>query len=158
MLCNCGSLKNYEECCGKFISGEVVPKSAEELMKSRYTAYTTQNIDYIMNTHDRATLNEVSRDILEEWSTSSKWLSLQILNCEKGCESDKEGIVEFIAKYELHGAVHSHHEKSLFIKDNGKWYYSKALPIDMTIKKESKAGRNDPCPCGSGKKYKKCCG
>ena len=27
-----------------------------------------------------------------------------------------------------------------------------------TIRKEKKIGRNDPCPCGSGKKYKKCCG
>jgi preprotein translocase subunit SecA len=27
-----------------------------------------------------------------------------------------------------------------------------------TVVKDKKIGRNDPCPCGSGKKYKKCCG
>ncbi len=35
----------------------------------------------------------------------------------------------------------------------------KGLPLNLTVKSSSsKTGRNDPCPCGSGKKYKKCCG
>lgn len=156
--CSCGSLKSYEECCERFISGKATPETAEELMKSRYTAYTIHDIDYIMNTHEPSRLNEISREILADWSNSSKWISLEIVKTENGEMNDKEGIVEFIAKYEIHGAVHSHHEKSRFVKLENKWYYSEALPLDLTIKNESKIGRNDVCPCGSGKKYKKCCG
>jgi hypothetical protein len=35
---------------------------------------------------------------------------------------------------------------------------TKAYKRSKTVVKEKKTGRNDPCPCGSGKKYKKCCG
>ena len=35
---------------------------------------------------------------------------------------------------------------------------TKAFKKSKTVVKEVRIGRNDPCPCGSGKKYKKCCG
>lgn len=86
--------------CGKFISGKAIPETAVEMMKSRYSAYTVHDIDYIMNTHEPARLSEISRDVLSNWATSSKWLSLEILKTEKGEKTDLEGIVEFVAKYE----------------------------------------------------------
>jgi SEC-C motif domain protein len=156
--CSCGNEKSYEECCSKFISGKAIPQTAVEMMKSRYTAYTVHDIEYIMNTHEPARLSEISRDVLSNWATTSKWISLEILKTEKGEKTDSEGIVEFIANYELHGAMHSHHEKSLFKKIDGKWFYSESMPLDATRKNENKVGRNDPCVCGSGKKSKKCCG
>ncbi len=150
--------KEFNDFCLKIISGESTADTALDLMKSRYFAYTSQNIDYIMNTHDPDTLSEISKEVLTEWSIHSKWISLEILDCKKGEKNDSEGIVEFKAIYEVCGVTHTHHEKSLFLKKDNKWFYNSAMPVDLTVKNENKTERNDPCFCGSGKKYKKCCG
>lgn len=141
-----------------FAEGKGTPETAEELMKSRYAAYTVGNIDYIMETHDPATREGISVEETEEWAKSSEWLGLEIISTEGGSPSDDQGIVEFKATYREAGEVQVHHEKSAFVKIEGKWYYHGWMPLQQTIVKEKKVGRNDPCPCGSGKKYKKCCG
>lgn len=156
--CVCGSGKDSGNCCIKFISGEKIPLTAEEIMRARYYAYTVHDMDYIMKTHDSETVGSISREILTDWSNSSKWISLDIVSTEKGSETDNDGIVEFIAIYEVDGVTYRHHEKSLFVKKEGKWYYNSKLPLNDTITNTDKVGRNDACPCGSGKKYKKCCG
>ena len=144
--------------CMEYIEGKAEPKTAEELMKSRYIAYTIGEIDYIIDTHDPATRNKISKEETEEWAKSSEWLELEIISTEAGTESDDEGIVEFKASFKENGALQVHHEKSAFVRIDGKWYYHGWMPLQQTIVKEKKVGRNDPCPCGSGKKYKKCCG
>ncbi len=156
--CVCGSGKEQTDCCSKYLTGEKVPLTAEELMRSRYYAYTVQDIDYIMTTHDSDTVGSISRDVLSDWAKYSKWISLEIVSKEQGNENDDKGIVEFIAIYEVDGVINRHHERSLFVKKDGKWYYNSKLPVNETIVNKEVAGRNDPCPCGSGKKYKKCCG
>ena len=150
--------KDMVKRCMEYIEGKAEPKTAEELMKSRYTAYTIGNIDYIMDTHDPATSKDISKEETEEWAKSSEWLGLEIISTEAGTESDDKGIVEFKATYRENGEVQVHHEKSAFVRVEGKWYYHGWMPLQQTIVKEKKIGRNDPCPCGSGKKYKKCCG
>ena len=47
--------------------------------------------------------------------------------------------------------------KEIFSEEELKKFY-KEQKESTTILKPKKIGRNDPCPCGSGKKYKKCCG
>lgn len=133
-------------------------KTALELMKARYEAYKNGDIKFIKETHDPETAINVSWEDTEEWAKNSKWLGLEILSVVDGKEDDEKGIVEFKAFYEENNEKRVHHEKSLFVKNNGKWYYKKWLPIQGTIEKNEKIGRNDICPCGSGKKYKKCCG
>lgn len=150
--------KDMIERCMEYIDGKSEPKTAEELMKSRYTAYATGNIDYIMDTHDPETKEGISKEETEEWAKNSEWLGLEILATEAGQEEDERGIVEFKATFVEGGEEHIHHEKSAFVKKDGKWYYHGWMPLQQTIVKEKKIGRNDPCPCGSGKKYKKCCG
>ena len=144
--------------CMEYIEGKAEPKTAEELMKSRYIAYTIGNIDYIMDTHDPATRDKISKADTEEWAKSSEWLGLEIISTEAGTESDDKGVVEFKASFKENGELQAHHEKSAFVRIDGKWYYHGWMPLQQTIVKEKKVGRNDPCPCGSGKKYKKCCG
>ena len=156
--CNCGSGLNFDECCDKYLSGRQIPETPEQLMRSRYTAFTKHDIDYIMNTHNPDNRDKISKAVMKDWAVNSKWISLEIISTEKGGKDDLEGIVEFKAKYETDKLVHTHHEKSLFIKKDNIWYYSDDMPLDKTIKNDKKIGRNDPCPCGSGKKYKKCCG
>jgi SEC-C motif-containing protein len=71
-----------------------------------------------------------------------------------------EALVEFIASFREEGQLHRHHEVARFLRDQDRWYYMDgAAPKPQTLRHEQpKVGRNDPCPCGSGKKYKKCCG
>ncbi len=142
----------------KMVEGSLDAKTALDLMKSRYLSYTLGEIDYIMETHDPATRDKISKEATEEWAKSSEWKGLEIVSVEGGEESDDRGIVEFKAYFSEDGRDQIHHEKSLFVKKDGRWYYNGWQPLQGTIVKEKKVGRNDPCTCGSGKKYKKCCG
>ena len=133
-------------------------KTAEELMRARYHAYETCDMEFIKESHDPDNTEGIDWAECEKWARESQWLGLEILSTTKGGEDDKDGIVEFKATYIENGKTIVHHERSYFVKKNGVWFYQKWLPITSTRINENKVGRNDPCPCGSGKKYKKCCG
>ena len=133
-------------------------KTAEELMRARYHAYETCNMEFIKESHDPDNTEGIDWAECEKWARESQWLGLEIISTIKGGEDDKDGIVEFKATYIENGKTIVHHERSYFVKKNGVWFYQKWLPITSTRINENKVGRNDPCPCGSGKKYKKCCG
>jgi len=156
--CPCGKELTYEECCKPYITGEKLPLTAEDTMRSRYTSYVVGEIDYIYNTHNPETRNGLSKKEIKHWSESTNWNKLEIIETVKGGENDIDGIVEFKGYYEEDGKTLFHHERSVFVKIDGKWMYDTAISTQKTIKKDVKVGRNDPCPCGSGKKYKKCCG
>ena len=133
-------------------------KTAEELMRARYHAYETCNMEFIKESHDPDNTEGIDWAECEKWARESQWLGLEIISTTKGGEDDKDGIVEFKATYIENGKTIVHHERSYFVKRNGVWFYQKWLPITSTRINENRVGRNDPCPCGSGKKYKKCCG
>jgi SEC-C motif-containing protein len=159
MTCPCGRGETLEACCGPVLGGAAA-QTAEDLMRSRYTAYTLGNIDHVVATHDPATRDTVDRAASEAWSKQSTWLGLDVLATEAGGAADETGMVEFVAKFTLAGRVQQHHERSRFRKEDGHWYYvdgdvQKARPVERDA---PKVGRNEPCPCGSGKKFKKCHG
>lgn len=133
-------------------------KTAEELMRARYHAYETCDMEFIKESHDPDNTDGIDWAECEKWARESQWLGLEIISTTKGGENDNDGIVEFKATYIENGKTIVHHERSYFVKKNGVWFYQKWLPITSTRINENKIGRNDPCPCGSGKKYKKCCG
>ncbi|MEF2144079.1 MAG: YchJ family protein [Desulfovibrionaceae bacterium] len=158
-LCPCNSWKTYDECCGPILAGEITAPTAEALMRSRYTAYAVKNVEYL-----RDTLTEDQREGFDmegamNWAESAEWLGLEILDTEDGGENSAEGFVDFIARYVQGGAKQAHRETARFRKEDGKWLY-----VDGDVRGEPqkratpKIGRNDPCHCGSGKKFKKCCG
>jgi SEC-C motif-containing protein len=153
-LCPCGSNKNFGECCEPLIKGLRNADSAEELMCSRYTAYTLQNIDYILATTHKSKTAEMNVEEIKEWSRSTEWNKLEIVSLPKPNQ------VEFIAYYRDGTELKRHHELATFKKDGEKWFFLDAeFPKPTTyVNRETKVGRNDPCPCGSKKKYKKCCG
>jgi SEC-C motif-containing protein len=82
-----------------------------------------------------------------------------ITRTEDGGPEDKEGHVEFIASFSEGGARREHHEMASFSREDGIWYFveGNVLPPKQVVRETPKVGRNEPCPCGSGKKYKKCC-
>ena len=156
--CPCGSGLEYSLCCEPYISGAKNPTTAEALMRSRYAAYVEHEIDYIIETCTHDEKDNIDYKQTKNWSEKSNWLGLKILSTEKGGIADNEGMVEFQALYEMDGLSENHHEKASFKKINGRWLYDKGYMIPKTvIRSGPKVGRNDPCPCGSGKKYKHCC-
>jgi SEC-C motif-containing protein len=158
-ICPCGSGVAYEKCCGPYLAGTISPLTAEALMRSRYTAYVRHDIDYIVDTCVKNDEEGIDIDATRKWSQESEWLGLKIVKTEKGGATDSEGIVEFVASYKQKGKKEDHHEKALFVKKAGTWFYDTGkLVVDTVVREAPKVGRNEPCPCGSGKKYKQCHG
>ena len=157
--CPCNSGLSYSECCEPYISGAKNAPTAEALMRSRYTAYVEHAIDYIVDTCTQDEKDRIDVRQTRTWSEKSKWLGLKILSAEKGGPDDTEGSVEFEALYEMDGLSDTHHEKAKFKKKGSRWLYEEGTIIPKTVVRSGpKVGRNDPCPCGSGRKYKHCCG
>ncbi len=157
--CPCGKTESYSACCGKIHAGSAA-LTAEQLMRARYSAYVTGLIAFISATNDPETGGEFDPEAAEKWSRESKWLGLEIIATRDGGSGDPEGEVEFKARYRVDGVEETHHEVSLFRRDakSGRWYYrdGKTLRTPL-VRSVPKTGRNDPCPCGSGRKFKKCC-
>ncbi|MBU0505139.1 MAG: YchJ family protein [bacterium] len=155
--CPCGTGINYENCCQPYLLGSEKPDTAEKLLRSRYTAYVVGNTDYIFETHHPETVSTLDKQGVIEWSRDSKWLNLEIIKVDDSLKSSGETLIEFAAQYSQEGVVHRHREVSLFKKEKDTWFFYD-MKKNPPLVKENKIGRNDPCPCGSGKKYKKCCG
>lgn len=157
--CPCGSGNDFTGCCEPIIKGTSDAPTAASLMRARYSAYTTGDIDFIVDSTHPDHREDMDVEEITSWSQQSTWTSLEIVDTEEGTERDDAGMVEFKANFELGGQALSHHERSDFEKQDGKWYFVDGQPVQTPIKRaQPKVGRNDPCVCGSGKKFKKCCG
>lgn len=158
--CPCGRPLSLEKCCGRYISGEAIPETPEDLMRSRYTAFATHAIAYLVDTHHPDTRGEIDRAEVERYSRGMQWLRLDVLACEEGQAGDEQGWVEFMARFRQGKDEKLHHERSLFRRHHGRWFFHSAHEPTRApaVREQPKVGRNQPCPCGSGKKYKKCCG
>lgn len=159
--CPCGSGLALAECCRPLIDGEQRAVEAETLMRARYVAHALGRTDFILKTHHPATRTDVDEAATARWATESDWLGLDIREVEGGGEDDASGRVEFVARYrDPAGRRHNHHEVSVFEKYHGQWFFRDAeLPtVEQFVRDRPKQRRNDPCACGSGRKYKKCCG
>ncbi len=159
MQCPCQSGVKYSHCCEPLIKGIKQAETAEQLMRARYTAYTQIQMDFIEQTHDPKTSQDIDMQGSREWAQTTNWDGLEIIETAQGGVDDEVGTVEFKATFLTEEGPQIHHELSKFHKRDGAWYYSDSSQPNQTVVRASpKVGRNDPCPCGSGKKYKKCCG
>ncbi|WP_461208710.1 YchJ family protein [Desulfocurvus sp. DL9XJH121] len=157
--CPCGSGRALEECCGPALDGTTPAATAEALMRSRYSAYALGNIDYVESTLAPAQRRKFDYEGAKHWSESATWQGLTVHETQDGGEADETGVVEFTAAFELSGTAQEHHEVAKFSRQDGAWVYAGGEVTGTTFRRETpKVGRNEPCPCGSGKKFKKCCG
>ncbi|OGV55932.1 MAG: hypothetical protein A2X49_08075 [Lentisphaerae bacterium GWF2_52_8] len=158
--CPCGSGISLQECCQPLIKGERKARTALELLRSRYTAYAKAEVDYVLATTHPSQRNEGDEKTVRDWAKSATWHGLEIVEADAGNEGDSEGKIEFIARYTEKNIPQEHHELALFKKEEGEWFFydARILPHKPFIRTQPKIGRNEPCSCGSGKKYKKCCG
>lgn len=149
--CPCGSLLEYPACCEPYILGAKIASKPAILMRSRYSAYVKKDADYLIKTwHPDCNAQEWREGIVQSF-THTNWLGLTVIAETTGAHNN-EAFVEFIARFadSNNAQISAMHERSRFLRLNEHWYYIDG--VRPTI------GRNEICPCGSGKKYKKCCG
>ena len=158
-LCPCGSGKEYCECCEPIIKQNALAASPEALMRSRYTAYVKQEIGWLKESLEATQRSDFDEASVTAWSKESEWLGIEIKQT-KTEEEKNIGWVEFNARFKQGNVTRNHHELGEFHKVGGAWFFYDGRAVKQeTVKKTTPdVGRNDPCPCGSGKKYKKCCG
>jgi len=157
-LCPCGSNADYTACCGRYHAAGTAP-TAETLMRSRYAAYALGKLDYIEATCAGPAAIAFDRAEAEILQLGTEWLGLEIVGTKKGRQGDSEGTVSFVARYRNNGEEAALSETSLFKRIDGRWFYwDRDAVANAAPPRATSIGRNDPCPCGSGKKFKKCCG
>lgn len=161
--CPCGSGRLLSACCGPYLTGPLGAPTAEALMRSRYTAFVLRDAAYLLSTWDPAH-RPAELDLRAD---PTEWLGLQIVGTEAGGEADQRGRVEFVARFRTRGTEQALHENSRFRRHGERWLY-----VDGEIERSDALdrgrgsgltgpagpGRNAPCPCGSGQKWKRCCG
>lgn len=146
--CPCNPQISYQACCQGYHEG-AIPRSAAALMRARYSAFVKHNIDFIQASTLPAQQAQLDLDAIKQWSQHSDWQGLEV-HSEALASDQSHSHVEFIAHWQDAQGRHQHQETSLFIKPAERWYfYDPNVPLP--------AKRNDPCPCASGLKFKKCC-
>lgn len=147
MKCPCCSQLDYEQCCEPFLKGKKKPSTPSELMRSRYTAFNIKDANYLYNTSSDDLKKQLTKEGLLESANAFQFVKLEVIDADNDW-------VEFKAAILAGNTLSPLHEKSTFVTTlNGEWRYDcgEIYPVgDVIIK------RNDPCPCGSGKKFKKC--
>lgn len=166
--CPCGSQKSYQHCCeplhlsvdaiAQIDIGPVEPvaqvaSSPEPLMRSRYCAFVLKNFDYIIKTHHVDFLGNLTLEQLQQ-GPDPTWLALEVLAADTKNYPDGSlhGTVTFKAWYKLAGEIDAIYERSEFVCQQGRWYYTQGQQMYAKPPR-----RNDPCVCLSGKKFKHCC-
>jgi len=155
MLCPCGSKKLFTLCCQAIINGGHA-NTAEQLMRSRYSAYATNNAQYIYDTYSELAQKNQSVADIAQWAKQCKWIKLTIHQSTLAVSKHQTDKVEFSAHYLQKNKLFCLRELSSFIKENGNWRY-----VDGDIRfhdYQEKIKANQLCPCGSTKKFKRCCG
>lgn len=157
--CYCGSKLAFEDCCEPIILRKKEAPTAESLMRSRYSAYASIAPEYLLESTYFKERDKFSKNEITNWAKENQWQKLEIISTKNGQISDEKGEVIFKAYFKnVDGVPFIHHEHSTFVKENGKWFYVNGIMNPQNTFSEALINRNDPCICGSGKKYKKCCG
>lgn len=155
MRCYCCSNKLFSQCCQPFVEGMRLPQTAEQLMRSRFTAYAIHRYDYALNTYSREKRSTLSVTQLEESAAGAVWFALSVMPSQTVSLDNESDMVEFTAYYFEGKSLFQLHETSSFLKEEGRWRYHDGVLADDCGK--VKYGRNLPCLCNSGKKFKQCC-
>jgi len=153
-LCPCGSKHHFDECCGPIIAGAPAP-SAEALVRSRYTAFATHALDHVARTHAPEVRDDFNRAEAERLAEQCEWLGLEI---RRATETGDTAEIEFVVRFRRDRQDLARATVSNFRRDNGQWLYVSSANPRIAQRHVTKVGPNDPCPCNSGKKAKKCCG
>ena len=115
MNCYCDLDQTYVNCCELFISGQAIPPDPVSLMRSRYSAFASSNVEYLKATwHPKFRPSQLTLEI------EQKWIGLKILH---SAEKSDSGEVKFVARYKINGKAYRLEEHSLFSRVDGRWYF-----------------------------------
>ncbi|CAA7622664.1 YchJ family protein [Magnetospirillum sp. UT-4] len=154
--CPCGSGRDFDACCGPLLAGAPAP-APEALMRARYVAFLQADMAYLTRTLAPEKQAEFDAVEVEMSAKDASGLGFELRKVESG--EDGTASVEYVARFKVRGEPYLHHELASFRHENGDWLYVDGeVNPRQAPRQVEKVGRNDPCPCGSGKKYKKCCG
>ena len=158
--CPCASKKPFSACCEPYLTGKAAAPTAEALMRARYSSYATGEIDFIEKSQAPEGRALFDRAASEKWAKESVWKGLTVVSTKDGGPGDETGVVSFTAAYSQDGRDYEHQEIAFFRKEGSNWFFIEGKPPkpEMMVKTGPDLGRNDPCHCGSGKKFKKCHG
>ena len=153
-----GSPLPYAQCCEPLHKGDRVADTAEILMRSRYAAFVLVLPDYIVATTLPAQQALLDKAAIKEWAIATDWAGLEIVQ-HLAKLGKRYAQVEFKAYFNSESGLQAHHELSTFVKATeqaGKsspinWYF-----LDPTV--AMNVTQKQPCLCGSGEKFKRCCG
>ena len=148
LACPCGQ-GDYQYCCQPLHVGQAHAETASQLMRSRYSAFALQQIDYIVQTTVLGQQASLDVGAIADWSKSNQWLKLEVLNSNEKLDKN-HAQVEFKAHYHDGKQTQIHHEISHFVQHQARWYF-----LDPTTGQQPTM--KQPCICGSGKKFKQCC-
>jgi SEC-C motif-containing protein len=152
-LCRCGSNMEFSHCCEPFVTHTKKPETAEQLMRSRFTAFCLQNCQYLVDTHHPSKRSSNDLSALQNDFQTTSWLTLTVHNSHQGGSFDDIGTVEFSAVFHQNNQFYELRETSSFIKQQ-QWFYLNGEPQIKPFYYKIK--RNQSCWCLSGKKFKHC--
>jgi SEC-C motif-containing protein len=156
--CPCGSGNDYAACCEPIIIGKNSAETAEQLMRARYSAHVKVDVDFLNASTHPDHREGYDHQATKDWAENSEWYGLEIIDTAKGGPKDEVGEVEFTARFRDQGGIRNHHERGQFKREKKQWMFVEGTMVKSPPRSVTKIGRNDPCNCGSGKKFKKCCG
>lgn len=146
--CPCGSAQ-YSECCQPLHLGNDKAQTAEQLMRSRYSAFAKHEIDYIVKTTAIGQQRALDVKAITDWSKANQWLKLEVVQSNEKIDKN-HAQVEFKAHYHDGKQAQIHHEVSHFVQHEDTWYF-----LDPTTNQQ--VTMKQACICGSTKKFKQCC-
>lgn len=148
MNCPCGG-GQYEACCQTFHEFVRLPEHADKLMRSRFSAFFLKNVEYVIATTVPAQQALLDKSALQAWAEGMNWTHLEVMSHNK--VGKRHAQVRFRAYFDNGRGREVHDELSAFVKIEERWYFlDPTLPMTLTNKQ--------PCLCGSGDKFKVCCG
>lgn len=152
-LCPCTSNLPYQSCCQPFHHKDTQASSAEQLMRSRYSAFCLGNIEYLIATLHPDKRKTDDRQTLGQTIRQTQWLGLKIIDHKVFRQSATVEFVAFFQDQTVEQKINQLHERSTFIKEDERWFY-----VSGAFLPPIKLARNYLCFCGSGQKVKKCHG
>lgn len=157
----------YQDCCQPYHDGllnneadGIKAETAKRLMRTRYSAFVLIKPEYIVKTTLPAQQNLLEIKAIESWAKETNWAGLEIVTHMPKLDK-RHAQVEFKAYFNISDnkddGIQAHHELSAFVKvtdkanNDARWYF-----LDPTV--SMSVTQKQPCICGSGEKFKRCCG
>lgn len=125
--CPCGKALSYSDCCEPYHKEEKIALTAEVLMRSRYSAFAKNKVDFLIKTHHKSTKHVLEIQDLELFCKKVSFVKLRIIKTKMGGELDDKGTVKFKAYYEENGLKSCISENSTFEKIDGAWFYKSGI-------------------------------